>query len=61
MPLRTEHHGNDLMVGAVKRGTHEVVHGGVDDEELLGIVLLAVNYPCEQDACRAYDRASRLK
>lgn len=38
-----EHDRHDLVMSAVERRPHEVVHGCVDNQELLSVIAFAVN------------------
>jgi len=52
---------NDLMVGPVKRGPHQVVHAGVRDDKILRRVALDVENARDQNSCVAHYRPARLE
>src|SRR4051812_17299587 len=49
------------MMGLVERGTDEIVHSGVNNQETLAIVLFSVDDRSQQDACWSDNAASGLK
>src|SRR5208337_2521163 len=52
---------NNLVIGTVERGTHEVVHSGVHHDEVLLAVSLHVEHAGQQDARVAHQGAARLE
>src|ERR1700733_4564080 len=48
------------MVRLIKRGADEVVHGGVNNDELPVAVAFAIKYASEQHAGFGYDRTAWL-
>ena len=53
--------GNNLVIGAVQRGTNQVVHRGIDHQKSLAVIFFAVDHGREQNARRADDRAAGLE
>ena len=49
------------MITLVKRGTDEIVHAGIDDDEFLLRGLLKVTNARQQDAGVADEKTARLK
>ena len=49
------------MPGPVERRPHQVVHGGVGDDEILGPAGLAVKHPRQQQPAGGHHRAARLQ
>ena len=51
----------DAMVRAVKRGAHQVVHGGIHDNEILGAAFFGIQDPGDQNTGIAGNGAARLQ
>ena len=45
----------------VQRRADQIVHRGVDDDEILGIAALHIDHACDQDAGIADDHPARLE
>ena len=56
-----QNHRHDLVIGIVKRRPQQVVHGGIDHDELLAVIPLAIDDASEQHSGRPDDGAARLQ
>ena len=45
----------------IKRRTNQIVHRRVDDDKILGVAMLHIDYACDENACVADDHATRLE
>ena len=59
--IRISHHRNNLVICAVERGADQVVHGGVDYQESLAVIALAVDHRGQQDSGGPDDGAAGLE
>ena len=59
--LRGLAHRQDVVMGFVQRRADQIVHRGIDDDEILGVARLHIDHARDEDAGIADDHPARLE